>query len=80
MASNFKSLTGCILEEKHRDGALKNVDMDFVIKGSGQVSAVKVNGATNTPFASCMLGKMQTVPFPHFNGARTVASFSLALK
>ena len=80
MASNFKTLVGCVKEEKSRDPGLKNVDMEFVIRGSGTVSAVKVNGASNTPFANCMMGKMSSIPFPKFNGAKTVASFSLAFK
>lgn len=80
MSQNFKSLTGCILEEKRRNSGLKTIDMDFVIRGSGSVSAVKVNGATNSPFASCMLDKMKSITFPKFNGAKTVAAFSLALK
>ena len=52
----------------------------LIIKGTGNVSAVKVNGKTDGPFASCMLGKMQTVTFPKFNGAKTHAAFSLAFK
>jgi hypothetical protein len=80
MQQNFRVLVGCIGEERRRNGSLRNVEMDFIIKGTGQVSAVKVNGQTSGPFAGCMLGKMQTVSFPKFNGAKTHASFSLALK
>jgi len=80
MQSNFKVLVGCIGEERKRNPGLKSIDMDFIIKGTGSVSAVKVNGATNTPLASCMYGKMQSVAFPKFNGAKTHASFSLNLK
>jgi serine/threonine-protein kinase len=80
MKNNFKVLVGCILEEKRRNGGLHNVDMDFIIKGTGNVSAVKVNGSTDSAFAHCMLGKMQTVTFPKFNGTKTHASFSLSMK
>jgi hypothetical protein len=80
MASNFGVLKGCLLEEKRRNAGLHNVEMDFIIKGTGQVSAVKVNGLTTSPLASCMYGKMQSVSFPKFNGSKTHASFSLALK
>jgi len=80
MTQNFRVLVGCIAEERRRNSSLHNVDMDFIIKGSGQVSAVKVNGSTSSAMASCMFGKMQTVTFPKFNGAKTHASFSLALK
>ena len=54
--------------------------MEFVVRGSGQVAAVRVNGQTNSSFANCMYGKMQTVSFPKFNGSKTVASFSLAFR
>jgi serine/threonine-protein kinase len=80
MSQNFKVLVGCIQEERGRNPGLHNVDMDFIIKGTGLVSAVKVNGQTGSPLAGCMYGKMQTVNFPKFNGAKTHASFSLALK
>ena len=80
MSQNFKVLVGCIQEERRRNSSLHAVDMDFIIKGSGTVSAVKVNGQTGSPLAGCMYGKMQTVAFPKFNGAKTHASFSLALK
>jgi serine/threonine protein kinase len=80
MTQNFRVLVGCISEERRRNGSLHSVDMDFVIKGSGQVSAVKVNGSTSSTLAGCMYGKMQSVAFPKFNGNKTHASFSLALK
>ena len=80
MTRNFRVLVGCIAEERRRNPSLRTVDMDFIIKGSGNVSGVKVNGSTSSPLASCMYGKMQTVAFPKFNGAKTHASFSLALK
>ena len=44
MTQNFRVLVGCIAEERHRNSSLHSVDMDFIIKGTGQVSAVKVNG------------------------------------
>ena len=80
MAANFKVLVGCIQEERRRNPALHAVDMDFIIKGSGTVSAVKVNGQTGSPLAGCMYGKMQSVAFPKFNGTKTQASFSLNFK
>lgn len=80
MNKNFKVLVGCILEERRRSPSLHTVDMDFIIKGTGNVSGVKVNGQTSGPFAGCMLGKMKTVAFPKFNGAQTHASFSLTMK
>ncbi len=80
MKNNFKILVGCIMEERRRNPGLRNVDMDFIIKGTGNVSAVKVNGQTGSPLAGCMFGKMQTVAFPKFNGSKTHANFSLSMK
>ncbi len=80
MATHFGVLKGCVLEERRRNPGLHTVDMDFVIRGTGQVSAVKVNGQSQGPAASCMLAKLQTLSFPRFNGARTNASFSMNLK
>jgi hypothetical protein len=80
MTQNFKVLVGCIGEERRRSPGVKTFDMDFIIKGTGLVSAVKVNGQTGTPVAGCVYGKMQAVAFPKFNGAKTHASFSLSLK
>ena len=80
MHDNFKVLTGCLLEEHRRDSNLRSINMDFIVKGSGVVSAVKVNGQTTTPLASCMYGKMQSVMFPKFNGQKTHATFSMSLR
>jgi len=80
MNANFGLLKGCVLDEKHRNPAMSGVDFDFIIRGTGQVSAVKANGQTASPLAGCIYGKMQAVQFPKFNGVKTHASFSLALK
>ncbi len=80
MKENFKVLVGCVQDEHRRNASLHNVEMDFIIKGSGSVSGVKVNGQTGTQLATCMFERMKTVPFPKFNGTKTHASFSLAIK
>ena len=80
MTQNFKMLTGCMMEERSRNTSLRNVDLDFIIKGSGTVQGVKVNGQTAGAFASCIYGKMQAIAFPKFNGSKTHASFSFGFK
>ena len=80
MTQNFKLLTGCMMEERSRNSSLRNVDLDFIIKGTGNVQGVKVNGQTTGAFASCIYGKMQAIAFPKFNGSKTHASFSFGLK
>ncbi|MEO6951474.1 MAG: protein kinase [Polyangia bacterium] len=80
MTQNFRLLTGCMMEERSRNSSLRNVDLDFIIKGSGSVQGVKVNGQTTGAFASCIYGKMQAIAFPKFNGSKTHASFSFGFK
>src|SRR5262249_20118645 len=67
MSQKWKVLVGCMAEERQRNSAFKSLDMEFIIKGTGQVSAVKANGQTGSPLAGCMYGKMQSVTFPKFN-------------
>lgn len=80
MSAHISLLSGCLLEERRRNPDTKGVSFDFIIKGSGQVAGVKANGSTETPLAACIYGKLQSVQFPKFNGAKTHASFSLAFK
>ncbi len=80
MAQNYKVLTGCILEEKRRNPDLKSVEMDFIVRGAGNVSAVKVNGHLTGALPECLHAKMQTVQFPKFNGTKTHASFTMNLR
>jgi len=54
------------------------MSLDFVVRGTGKVSAVKVNGQKGGPFASCVLGRMPT--FPKFNGNKTIASWSMSMR
>ncbi len=80
MMQNYRSLVPCIMEEKRRSAGLSDVEMEFLILGSGKVSAVKVNGQRNGGFPSCVLGRMQRFPFPKFNGRQTIASWSMSMK
>jgi hypothetical protein len=54
------------------------MSVDFVIRGTGKVSAVKVNGQKSGSFAQCVLGRMPT--FPKFNGSKTIASWSMSVR
>jgi hypothetical protein len=53
------------------------MSLDFVVRGNGKVSAVKVNGQKGA-FASCILSRMPT--FPKFNGSKTIASWSMSMR
>lgn len=80
MKQNFRVLGGCLKEEAGRNPSVRKLDMEFQIKGSGNVSAVRVNGESGSVVASCVFAKMQAVTFPRFNGSKTTATFSLGLK
>ena len=80
MMGNYRSLVPCIMQEKHKNPGLFDVSIDFVVRGTGKVSAVKVNGQRGGAFPGCVLGRMQAFNFPRFNGAKTIASWSMSMK
>ncbi len=51
----------------------------FIIKGSGKVSFVKVNGETSSSLANCIRGVMKRLKFPSFDGSRTRANFNMSI-
>ena len=80
MMGNYRSLVPCIMAERHKTPGLSDIALDFVVRGSGKVSAVKANGQRGGPFASCLLGRMQSFGFPKFNGSKTIASWSMSMR
>ncbi len=80
MQSNFRKLTRCVYEEIRRSPGLRDVSIDFAIRGNGRVSSVTVNGQSGGPFAGCVLAQMMKIKFPSFDGTLTRASFSMSLK
>lgn len=79
MVGHFRSLVPCVSAERRRNPGLSNIALDFVILGSGKVSAVKVNGQRQGGLPACIQGKMQSFGFPRFNGSKTVASWSFRM-
>jgi serine/threonine-protein kinase len=73
MSKHFRGLVPCLMHS----GA-GEMSVDFVIRGTGKVSAVKVNGQKGGSFANCVLGRMPT--FPKFNGTKTIASWSMSIR
>jgi eukaryotic-like serine/threonine-protein kinase len=73
MSRHYRGLIPCLMHS----GA-GEMSLDFVIRGTGKVSAVKVNGQKSGSFANCVLGRMPT--FPKFNGNKTIASWSMAVR
>jgi hypothetical protein len=80
MMGNYRKLIPCIMQERRHNPGLTDIDVEFVVQGSGKVSAVRVNGQRAGAFPGCVLGRMQSFGFPSFNGKRTVASWSLSMK
>jgi hypothetical protein len=80
MMGNYRSLVPCIMAERHKTPGLSDIALDFVVRGSGKVSAVKANGQRGGPFAGCLLGRMQSFGFPKFNGSKTIASWSMSMR
>ena len=80
MMGNYRSLVPCIMAERHKTPGLSDISLDFVVRGTGKVSAVKVNGQRGGPFAGCVLGRMQSFGFPKFNGSKTIASWSMQMR
>jgi hypothetical protein len=80
MMGNYKSLIPCLMAEKHKNAGLSEMALDLVVRGTGKVSAVKVNGQRGGDFPKCVLGRMQSFNFPKFHGSKTIASWSMSVR
>jgi hypothetical protein len=80
MAQSFGKLKGCVVQEARRNPSMRQVVIEFGIRGTGSVSSVKVNGKSSGPFHSCLFARMQTIKFPTFDGQITRAVFSMNLQ
>jgi eukaryotic-like serine/threonine-protein kinase len=77
MMHHYRGLVPCLMSERKHNPGLTEMSLEFVVRGSGKVSAVKVNGQKGG-FASCVLSRMPT--FPKFNGSKTIASWSMSMR
>jgi serine/threonine protein kinase len=77
MMHHYRGLVPCLMSERKHNPGLSEMSLEFVVRGSGKVSAVKVNGQKGG-FASCVLSRMPT--FPKFNGSKTIASWSMSMR
>jgi serine/threonine-protein kinase len=80
MNAKGRALAVCIAEERRRNPGLHQVDLEFIVHGNGQVTAVRVNGQKGTPLSSCMYQKLHAINFPKYNGPKTIAGFSFAVR
>jgi serine/threonine-protein kinase len=78
MRNHYRGLVPCLMAERHKNPSVSEMSVDFVIRGSGKVDRVKVNGQKGGSFANCVLGRMPT--FPKFNGSKTIASWSMSMR
>jgi eukaryotic-like serine/threonine-protein kinase len=78
MMKHYRGLVPCLMQARRGNPGLTEMSLDFVIRGTGKVSAVKVNGQKSGAFASCVLNRMPA--FPKFNGNRTIASWSMSMR
>jgi hypothetical protein len=74
MMANYRKLIPCVVH-----GGVSEIAMEFVVRGTGKVSAVKVNGQRTGALPGCLLGRMQSFNFPKFNGSKTIASWSMSM-
>ena len=77
MMHHYRGLVPCLMSERKHNPGLSEMSLEFVVRGTGKVSAVKVNGQKGG-FASCVLSRMPT--FPKFNGSKTIASWSMSMR
>jgi eukaryotic-like serine/threonine-protein kinase len=77
MMHHYRGLVPCLMAERKHNPGMTEMSLDFVVRGTGKVSAVKVNGQKGV-FASCVLSRMPT--FPKFNGSKTIASWSMSMR
>ncbi len=80
MTRNYRGLIPCVMQARSSTPGLSQIDIDFVVQGSGKVSAVKVNGQKSGPFPSCVLDRMRSFKFPSFDGNKTIASWSMSIR
>lgn len=55
-----------------------NANIEFIVKPTGNVSHVRVNGQTGSQVANCIRGVMVKTQFPSFDGARSKHYFDMA--
>lgn len=51
--------------------------IEFMVKGTGKVFQVRVNGSTKTPVARCIRKAMMSMKFPTFDGTRSKHNFEM---
>lgn len=74
-----KDFEPCIVLARRRNAFLKNVEIEFVITGKGNVIASRVNGKQKTPLAKCIHAPLSKIRFPAVGNRRSIATFNIRL-
>jgi serine/threonine protein kinase len=76
--SNVLNSSGGKLGRCLRSTKTPEAFIEFMVKGTGKVYQVRVNGGTNTPIAKCVRKVMMAMQFPTFDGIRSKHDFDIA--
>ncbi|MBK8480487.1 MAG: AgmX/PglI C-terminal domain-containing protein [Proteobacteria bacterium] len=75
-----QQLVPCIIAQARSDPRLRQVAIAFGVRGSGEVSYVKVNEQSSGVFHDCIAQQLGRVRFPPYDGGVTHASFKMSLE
>lgn len=67
------ALGRCLSSTKTSDAFI-----EFMVKGTGKVYQVRVNGSSNSPISNCVRKVMLGMNFPAFNGVRSKHNFDMS--
>jgi hypothetical protein len=69
----------CMIQERRRNPRLRQVEVELVVDGKGQVLASRVDQKRHTELARCIAKQLRTLTLPRSPLPRTIASFTLSL-
>jgi hypothetical protein len=73
--SHLTGIGSCALAEQSPGTGTSRVELEFVIRNSGIISALKVNERTAGELWKCVWGKMRALRFPRFGATRQQANY-----
>ena len=78
MRNHYRGLVPCLMQERHKNPSVSEMSVDFVVRGNGRCPRSRSTARRAAPSPSCVLGRMPA--FPKFNGAKTIASWSMSMR
>ena len=73
LQSQSRALSRCMASSPDKNAAVR-----FIVRGSGSISYVGVNGSTSSPLARCVSGAVRKMSFPSFDGVRDRRTFTIS--